>query len=147
MDRRELLKTLAAVPALSRANANAQLPDWTPLLTRVTDLIIPRSDTPGAVDAGVPAIIEALVQRRPAARRELEVGLADLAAKRFLELSEPEQIALLQSIETTSFFKLIKDLTIDAYYSTPEGLAKELGWHGNTYLEEFPGCTHKEHQE
>jgi hypothetical protein len=145
MDRRELLKTLAAVPALSRAHA--QQPDRTPLLARVTDLIIPRSDTPGAVDAGVPAIIEGLVLRRPKAKSELDAGLDDLAAKRFLELTEPDQIALLQSIETTPFFKLVKDLTIDAYYSTPEGLAKELGWHGNTYLEEFPGCTHKEHQE
>lgn len=145
MDRRELLKTLAAVPALSRAHA--QQPYRAPLLARVTDLIIPRSDTPGAVDAGVPAIIEALVQRRPTVKSELDAGLDDLAAKRFLELTEPQQIVLLQSVETTTFFKLIKDLTIDAYYSTPEGLAKELGWHGNTYLEEFPGCTHKEHQE
>jgi hypothetical protein len=41
---------------------------------------------------------------------------------------------------------LIKDLTIDGYYSSLEGLVGELGWKGNTYLPEFKGCTHPEHQ-
>ena len=42
---------------------------------------------------------------------------------------------------------MIKAMTIDGYYSTREGLEQELGWHGNTYLTSFPGCTHPEHQE
>jgi Gluconate 2-dehydrogenase subunit 3 len=44
------------------------------------------------------------------------------------------------------FFRLIKDLTIDGYYSSRSGLVEELGWHGNTFLSEFKGCTHPEHQ-
>ena len=36
-----------------------------------------------------------------------------------------------------------KDLTIDHYYATEVGLVKELGYQGNTYLAEFPGCEHQ----
>ena len=42
--------------------------------------------------------------------------------------------------------RLLKGATVDAYYSTREGLNTELGWNGNTFLTEFKGCTHKEHQ-
>ena len=44
------------------------------------------------------------------------------------------------------FFTLLKGATVDAYYSTQEGLKTELGWNANTFLSEFKGCTHKEHQ-
>jgi hypothetical protein len=44
------------------------------------------------------------------------------------------------------FFAMAKDMTIDAYYKTEAGLRTELGWHGNTYLPSFPGCTHPEHK-
>jgi hypothetical protein len=35
---------------------------------------------------------------------------------------------------------------VDGYYSSKERQADELGWHGNTFLTEFKGCTHPEHQ-
>jgi hypothetical protein len=72
--------------------------------------------------------------------------------RNFLSLTPDQQVAILTpvSVETSSpggkFFKLAKDVTIDAYYSTREGLLTELGWHGNTFLKEFKGCTHPEHQ-
>ena len=48
--------------------------------------------------------------------------------------------------EGARWFRLLKDTTIDQYYGTREGLQKELGWDANTYLPEFKGCTHPEHQ-
>jgi len=148
MDRRELLKTLAVAPALAKAQTTAEPPmPQSEVLARVADLIIPRSETPGALDAGVSKLIEARAQRDAPFRRRLLMGLEDLAAKEFLTLTESQQVALLHSIEDTKFFKLIKDATIDAYYSTREGLVEELGWHGNTHLEDFPGCTHPQHKE
>jgi hypothetical protein len=44
------------------------------------------------------------------------------------------------------FFAMVKDMTVDAYYKTEAGLKTELGWHGNTFLPEFVGCDHPEHQ-
>jgi hypothetical protein len=40
----------------------------------------------------------------------------------------------------------MKGLTVDGYYTSEAGLKQELGWHGNTFLTEFKGCDHPEHQ-
>ena len=44
------------------------------------------------------------------------------------------------------FFGLLKPMTIHAYYTSEIGIHKDLQYIGNTYLAEFPGCTHPEHQ-
>jgi hypothetical protein len=119
----------------------------------LTDLIIPRSDTPGASDAGVPMILDAVAAKDAVFKKQWLAGLRWLnEGRNFTSLSQEQQVAILTraSVETSSpggkFFKLAKNATIDAYYSTREGLITELGWHGNTFLKEFKGCTHPEHQ-
>jgi hypothetical protein len=44
-----------------------------------------------------------------------------------------------------AFWKSIRALTIDGYYTSKIGLA-ELGYTGKSFLSEFKGCTHPEHQ-
>ena len=39
------------------------------------------------------------------------------------------------------FFRLMKNLTADGYYTSRIGLLDELGYTGNTALLEFPSCT------
>jgi hypothetical protein len=39
------------------------------------------------------------------------------------------------------FFRLIKNLTADGYYTSRAGLLEELGYSGNTALARFPSCT------
>ncbi|HXA50874.1 MAG TPA: gluconate 2-dehydrogenase subunit 3 family protein, partial [Candidatus Acidoferrum sp.] len=65
----------------------------------------------------------------------------------FPALTVTQQLELLNESAEDPFVRMIKGLTIDGYYSSKEGLSQELGWHGNTYLTEFKGCTHPEHQE
>jgi hypothetical protein len=73
-----------------------------------------------------------------AARSRFDSGLPAL---------KPEQrIELLTANEKDPFVRMIKGMTIDGYYTSQEGLVQELGWHGNTFLTEFKGCTHPEHQ-
>jgi hypothetical protein len=127
--------------------------DQLALTAVLTDLIIPRSDTPGASDAGVPLILDAVAAKNAAFKNQWLAGLRWLnEGRNFRALTNAQQVAILTpvSLETDSaggkFFKLAKDATIDAYYSTREGLMTELGWHGNTFLAEFKGCTHPEHQ-
>jgi len=43
------------------------------------------------------------------------------------------------------FFRTIKNLTIDGYYTSEIGIQKDLRCQGNAYLKEFKGCTHSEH--
>lgn len=125
----------------------------------LSERIIPRSDTPGAKDAGVALLIDKAIVAKPEVGEHYRAGIADLNAlaissygSEFVLLNQQQQIALLTplSLETESplgkFFALVKNMTIDAYYKTEAGLKTELGWHGNTYLSEFIGCNHPEHQ-
>src|ERR1700685_1916929 len=95
--RRDLLKIVAAAPAA----ASAQHPHGSEnfvqiarpvapkafdkarfqMLTRLVDLIIPRTETPGAADAGVDFQIDGTAAGKPEIRAQLEVGLAALDAR------------------------------------------------------------------
>ena len=44
------------------------------------------------------------------------------------------------------FFVLFKSALVDAFYTSEEGIRKELGYLGNDALTEFPGCTHATHE-
>jgi hypothetical protein len=124
----------------------------------LSERIIPRSNTPGAKDAGVALLIDKAIVASPSRGPAFRAGIADLNAqsigtygKDFTALSDEQQIGILTplSLDATTqlgqFFALVKDMTVDAYYKTEAGLKTELGWHGNTFLMEFPGCDHPEH--
>ena len=155
--RRDALKVLAATTSLPFVAQGATEPknftaEEFAVLSRLSDLILPRTDTPGAVDAGVPAMLDDAAGRSPALQTTLREGMAALGGAKFLSLSDVGQNEALRRISgldgaaPTPFFTALKNQVIDAYYSTREGLAAELGYHGNVPLAEFPGCTHPEHQ-
>jgi hypothetical protein len=118
------------------------------LLAALVDTIIPRTNTPGASDARVHIDVDKRCAHNSKLKAEVTAGLARLAAARFAELDEPGRIEVLKpwSDGNDPFFRTIKNLTVDAYYTSREGLTQELGWHGNTFVAEFKGCTHPEHQ-
>jgi hypothetical protein len=69
--------------------------------------------------------------------------------KSFLQATPEQRIAILQvlsdNIEMTEllevrFFKELKRLTIDGYYTSKIGILDELEYKGNTVLDEFVGC-------
>lgn len=170
--RRDALKAIAAGAALfpvlpaaaqhaHHTTASSAAPAYTPqlikgaqhdLLTAVCDRIIPRTDTPGAADAGVADEIDFMATRRRALVDQVATALRRVeavAGKPFTTLSAADQDAVLHrmsadlSTEEGKAFTLLKNLTIDAYYRTKAGLMQELGWNANTYLPEFKGCTHE----
>lgn len=125
----------------------------------MSERIVPRSDTPGAKDAGVALLIDKAIVADPTLTQPFRAGITDLNAlalvgynAKFADLTEEQQIAVLTPLSLNpdsslgNFFRMVKDMTVDAYYKTEAGLKTELGWHGNTYLPEFKGCTHPEHQ-
>ncbi len=127
-------------------------------IVRLSDLIIPRTETPGAADVGVPWRIDQTVLRKPELRPLYADGLAYLnksAQERgkpdFLSLAGDDQVAVLKKISDQSetregdFFESLKSLTIEWYYNSQAGLAQELGFKGDTYRTQFIGCTHPEH--
>jgi len=79
----------------------------------------------------------------------------DMFGKEFAAASEGDQIKLLTEISKNErspqtaeerFFRTVKSATIDGYYTSKIGIHDELKYKGNTYLKEFVGCTHPEHQ-
>ncbi len=123
------------------------------LLSTLVDMIIPSTDTPGAAAVGVDRMIDEDLagEIKAKLKEELLGGLRRLEESGFEDLAEADRVTLLQqyseaSGEKADFFQALKGLTVDHYYSTKVGLIDELGYQGNTYLAEFPGCTHEEHQ-
>jgi hypothetical protein len=124
------------------------------LISRVSDLIIPPTDTPGASAAGVPKYIDSVVAGNQAMQKQLRAGLPMLG-KDFLSKSEAEQIAILKPLSdeadagrtpkgsAAELFHTLKNLTCDGYYTSQIGLVQELGYHGNTALASFEGCVHE----
>ena len=165
--RREALKTAAAaatLPAVIAADAEAAplvqiAAPYAPknlstaefrLLTTLVDMIIPASDTPGAAAAGVDRYIDEELSKDETLGSTIRSGLAALEEAGFSSWDANKRVALLTEYSEASgvrgeFFQLLKDLTVDGYYSSEIGLARELGYKGNSFLEEFPGCTHEEH--
>jgi hypothetical protein len=45
-----------------------------------------------------------------------------------------------------AFYRLVKEMTVQGFYTSRVGLIDVLEYQGLTYLNEFPGCTHPEHQ-
>jgi len=139
--RRELLLTIAAaLPAAAQHEHQEVAQDYAlkvfsaeqrKRVAELVDLIIPRTDTPGAADAHVPEFIDRKLSLDAALKERFLAGLGSFGG--VLKDSDP-------------FCKLLKELTVDGYYTSKEGLVGELGWHGNTFLTEFEGCTHAEHQ-
>lgn len=134
------------------------------LIATISEHIIPTDDhSPGAMAAGVPAFIDLMVSESPAeTKKQWTDGLAAIDRmsqakfqKDYNGAAKEQQIALLTEIsknemkpQTTEekFFRTIKNMTIDGYYTSEIGIKKELQYKGNTYLKEFKGCTHPEHQ-
>ncbi len=154
--RREALVTLAAGVAAGplAAQTGRKLLTFSEseyeLLSVLADMILPPTDTPGAREAGVPAILDEDLAEDGERLQTLRTGLADLQERGFRDWPEEGRLELLTrfseaSGEERDFFETLKELTVDAYYSTEAGLVQELGYRGNTYLADFPGCTH-DHQ-
>ena len=69
-------------------------------------------------------------------------GVADPGA--WLETNSRNEFAPQTPAER--FFVLFKSALVDAFYTSEEGMLKELGYLGNGSLSEFPGCTHATHE-
>ncbi len=132
----------------------------------LADLIIPPTDTPGAVQAGVPFYIDYVVNSNESWKKLFREGLAWLEeaagisnGKRFHMLDEETQIGILTPLVKSAdrwkaggknapalevrFMKAFKSMTADGYFTSKAGLVDVLGYKGNTVLAEFPTCIHE----
>lgn len=139
-------------------------PEENKAIIEMSERIIPADDnSPGAKAARVSEYIDLIVSVSPEeAKKSWRDGIAavnkksrDMFSTDFAAASEADQIKLLTEISKNErspqtveerFFRTIKNATIDGYYTSKIGIKDELKYKGNTYLKEFVGCTHPEHQ-
>ncbi len=136
------------------------VPDFR-MLEAFTSILIPTDDTPGAREAHVARYIDFVLysasEHAPEMQNQWRKAMDWLRGQRFADLAPGEQASFMQRIslperdrtqkhEGYATYRLIKDLTVFAYYTSRAGMVDSLEYKGNAYLKEFPACEHPEHK-
>lgn len=139
--------------------------DWTPeflttdeatIIESMVDIIIPRTDTPGAMDAGVQNFIDSMMsgyyteEKKTAFREGLKKVNADAQAahgKDYSKLSPEEQLALVEKYDQAAFgdnadedhfFRRVKELTILGFCTSEVGANEFLKY--DPLPGDYKGC-------
>lgn len=134
------------------------------VVERLADLIIPADETPGAKQAGVAEFIDFMISRDRDQQYKFRTGISWLNAhserllnKPFIELSEQEQVSILEPLaykakyregeeDGRDFFGRMKDMTTMGFYTTEIGY-KEIDNPALRFYAESPECPHKDDPE
>jgi gluconate 2-dehydrogenase gamma chain len=129
-------------------------------LQALCETIVPAdADAGGAIEGGAPEFIDLLTSENAEYQSKLGGGLKWLDStcttrygKVYLECSPEQQREILDLIayrknreqdaaltNGVEFFSLLRRMTADGFFTSKIGI-KYLGYKGNTYLTEFPGC-------
>jgi hypothetical protein len=148
MDRRTAVQ-LVAVGALAPGYAQPLrffTAEENVFLDQVMELIIPAdSHSPGASAAKTSLFADWMVSHSSEkVQQEWRVGLRELreAAAR----STPADALAAAAKAEAPFFTRLKEMTVDGYYTSEIGIHEDLNYQGNTYVPDFHGCDHREHQ-
>ena len=142
-------EVLAAVAAAKTGAAHEPVllsRDELQLTGVLAELIIPQTDTPGALAVGAHRTIDHLLKvcAQPAEQARFKAGLARLDAvalakggKRLKTLPAARQVALLQALDAgrtpfegddQAFFRQLKGWVAFAYYTSEAGATRELAY-------------------
>lgn len=129
-------------------------------LQTLCETILPAdADSGGAIEAGAPEFIDLLTSENADYQSSLGGGISWLDAtctsrygKAWLECTLPQQTEILDLIafrknavqdeslkQGVAFFAHLRNFTADGFFTSKIGI-KYLGYKGNTFLMEFPGC-------
>jgi gluconate 2-dehydrogenase gamma chain len=122
-------------------------------------IIPPDADAKGALEAGAPEFIDLLTSENRDYQLSLGGGLMwldntciDRYEKPYLDCTPDQQKEILDLIayrknakrdpslgQGIEFFSFLRKLTADGFFTSEIGI-NYLGYIGNTYVQEFPGC-------
>jgi gluconate 2-dehydrogenase gamma chain len=129
-------------------------------LEALCDAIIPKDErSGGALQAGAPELIDLLTSENADYQLQFGGGILWLDStcngrfgKAYLECAPEQQKQILDLIsyrrnaltdaslsQGVEFFRFLRNLTTDAYVTSEIGI-KDLGYVGNTFVLDFPGC-------
>jgi gluconate 2-dehydrogenase gamma chain len=134
----------------------------------LSEMILPTDEKPGAKEAKVANYIDFVVysaaEFEPSLQKQWVDGLGLLNGlsgkkygKPFSDISPSQREELLTEMSAPDhdpkaqhpgfpFYRLLKSMTLEAFFTSKVGLIDFLEYKGLTFLTEFPGCTHPEHQ-
>ncbi|MDQ2844371.1 MAG: gluconate 2-dehydrogenase subunit 3 family protein [Acidobacteriota bacterium] len=134
-------------------------------IERLTDIIIPADESPGATEAGVSEFIDFMAAHGDetlggplrSGLKWLDASAKRSAGKSFINLPVSQQIDLLKTVAYRNnvatpdaqgqvFFKLIRRYTVMGYYTSRIGL-KELNYPGLKLYSQSPACPHTDDPE
>ena len=118
------------------------------LLDQLMEMVIPAdAHSPGARAAQVSLFADLMVATSSdAIRKQWREGLK-LIEEEAAQSSLAKALAKAAAHEehpTTNlehFFAALKRMTVNGYYTSEVGIHQDLEYQGNTYLDQFPGCT------
>ncbi len=135
-----------ALAALSTPAPELLTPEALRLTGILAELIIPQTDTPGALAVGAHKTIDHLLracatpydqQRFVAGLARIDAVAAEQGGKRFAALAPARQVALLHALDggaspftsaDRAFFSQLKSYTLFAYYTSEAGATRELAY-------------------
>ena len=111
------------------------------ILNQLIDIILPRTSTPGGIDAHVPYFIDLVVRdcMNAADQQLIKKGLHDFKdaeGKKFLSLNGDEQKQIVSDIDknafkdenSSSWFRILKKLALIGYFTSREGMTTALNY-------------------
>jgi len=149
----------AATPAKAYAPKFFNAHDYKTLQTLCQAIIPSDADGGGAIEAGAPEFIDLLTSENQDYQTTLAGGLlwldatcSDRYEKVYLDCSPQQQKEILDQIafrtnaisnpalsQGVEFFSFLRNMTADGFFTSEIG-TRYLGYIGNTFLKEFPGC-------
>ncbi|HEY9230912.1 MAG TPA: gluconate 2-dehydrogenase subunit 3 family protein [Blastocatellia bacterium] len=140
-------------------------PDEYRLLARLTELIIPTDDTPGAREAGVSEFIDFMVASDPPLQPQFRRGLTwmnahaiKLHSAHFLDLSPEQANEILSNLaykahhrlgeeDGQAFFRLLREYTLMGFYTSRVGMQVLDVPALKQYYTASPACPHTDNRE
>jgi Gluconate 2-dehydrogenase subunit 3 len=151
---------LASPATLEQAQQKAAVSAYTPEFLDAHQLktleALAETIVPGSTTARVAPFLDQLIAVESAKNQAAflgALGAFDMAAiakhgKAWSAITAVEQDGILREASTADpkaairgHFQNLKDWIAGAYYSSEQGM-RELGWTGNMFFAELPGCTH-----
>ena len=131
----------AVVPSDQLQGSRFYSADELSLVSRLADLIIPRTDTPGALDVNVPGFLDSLMADWASAdtqktHHEYLIQITSGLSSSFVTLPDGAAIPLLEKFDTAAYsgrgehsgYRALKGLITQAYFASEDGALQEQEW-------------------
>lgn len=107
------------------------------MLAAIAETIIPETNTPGAIEAGVPEFVELILsdwhtaeERQPVldGMAALDRACLETRGRRFAACGEAEQAEALAAVEGSEMFAVLKSLVVNGYFTSELGATSQPGY-------------------